>query len=142
MNKMPNIIEIKTNSLLDILILEDNEFRHNFFNQKLKAFCNLTICIDAITAIEQIRIKKFNIIFLDHDLTDRIFIDSNDLNTGYQVAKIIPETVNAKTKVIVHSLNSIGVNNICSILPHAKKFPFGTFSLVWNKKDLIIKKIA
>jgi DNA-binding response OmpR family regulator len=106
------------------LILEDNENRINWFQQR---FTDITMVDFARTAEEGIKLVQENIyslIFLDHDLGDRIFVDSNDPNTGYQVAKAIVETDNKGAQIIIHSMNPGGANAIKSLLPNATYVPF------------------
>jgi hypothetical protein len=68
--------------------------------------------------------NKYDIIFLDHDLDDRAFVDSNEANTGYQVAKELKNTINASTQCILHTMNSIGAKNMLAVLNKATYIPF------------------
>ena len=112
---------------IKILIVEDDDERIHWFRQEFGDF-SLTIVKTAQAGISYVENEKFDIIFLDHDLGNRIFVDSEDLNTGYQVAKVIPKSKNSNTPVVVHSYNPAGVQNIVSILPNSVALPFGTFS--------------
>ena len=101
-----------------ILILEDNAERilefYYMFNEHSLVVVNMAD--EAIRALE----LKFDIIFLDHDLDGRTFVDSNEKNTGYQVAKVIPNTINNTTPIVVHSWNGEGALNMKSALKNQK----------------------
>ena len=65
----------------------------------------------------------FDFIFLDHDMDGRVYVDSNEPNTGYQLAKYIAQK-GTKAEIVVHSMNMPGVENILSVLPQAKFISF------------------
>lgn len=118
---------------LEIFVLEDSEDRIKWF---LKEFndCNVTIATNANDGISIIKEKRFDIIALDHDLEffkndpqGLGFCPSDYFNTGYTVAKIIPDSINKKALIIIHSLNPVGASNIHTLLPQAHRMMFGTF---------------
>ena len=126
-----------------ILVVEDNEARRNWF-AKMFDDCDIDFAIDAEVGKKLMQEIKYNLIFLDHDLGDRSFVDSNDQNTGYQVALVKPNSVNRNTPTIVHSLNPAGAKNILDVLEnkHVWYKPFGTFdrgvfTIKYVKKDSI-----
>jgi CheY-like chemotaxis protein len=101
---------------MNILILEDNPIRADIFK---KLFKSQTLFITdkvgiAIKACEEI---VFDIMFLDHDLEGKIWMDSNKEQTGYTFCKILVQTdFQKKTLCYVHSLNPIGANNMVNLL--------------------------
>ncbi len=119
---------------MKILILEDNEDRNNSFIKWFNGH-ELIMTDNAMKAIDHLASIKFDVIFLDHDLDNRVFIDSNEPNTGYTVAKTISSTINKSTQVIVHSMNPIGARNMLDVLGESNQAfhrPFG----VWMEKIL------
>lgn len=101
-----------------IFIVEDDKWRNASFKKRF--IQHELIIIDnapeAISFLEKDR--DFDIFCLDHDLGHRAWVDSNDANTGYQVAKyLINCQEELKDKLfLVHSLNAPGAENIISLL--------------------------
>jgi response regulator of citrate/malate metabolism len=78
-----------------IFILDDDPIRINllvgYITQKFSNSEIITAdCADEAKLLLK-NTKKFSIMFLDHDLGNRIYVNSNEENTGYQVAKYIVE---------------------------------------------------
>jgi len=67
--------------------------------------------------------RYFDLMLLDHDLGGRVFVDSNEENTGYQVAKEIVKQGIYYKKAIIHTLNYSGAMNMKDILPSAEVVP-------------------
>jgi CheY-like chemotaxis protein len=107
---------------MKIFFLDDNKERHISFK---RSFPNAEI-IFAETANEAIEILSkgldYNLICIDHDLGNRIFVPSEDPNTGYQVAKFLKDK-DIKCQIIIHSCNPDGAINIQSLLPKAELMP-------------------
>jgi len=123
---------------MNIFVLDDDfENRIAWFQSAYKDH-NLVYALDAVTALDILSKRKFDLIFLDHDLGGDFLQDSNDLNTGYQVAKGLLQTINAETNVIVHSWNPAGAKRMLNILQgrargRALCYPFGRFSAdIWQ----------
>lgn len=110
---------------MKILILEDNQERIKLFKEWFKEH-DLTICETAKECLSKLHIR-YDWIFLDHDLGGEIFVDSDEENTGYQVAKKIPDTINKDTDIIIHSLNYVGAMRMKNKLKNVKYVPFGTW---------------
>lgn len=115
---------------MKILILEDSIERIKKFSKKFIGH-ELFIRNNVKDAIKTFREEKgvFDFIFLDHDLDDKIMINSKEENTGYQFAKYLNEKDLSKISIIIHSVNPIGANNIYDILKTNKtkeihKIPF------------------
>lgn len=128
MRQHPNIIKhlntltnitIDSNIVKKILILEDSPDRiikfKNMFSQNSKNFIHVDYVDTAKDAISLLEKYKYDLIFLDHDLGGKIFVNSDEENTGNTVIKQIPYTKNLSTKIIVHSHNPGGVNRMLSI---------------------------
>ena len=111
---------------MKILILEDSQARINTFKQKLNnkeyELYFFDKVKDAELALENI--GGFSVAFLDHDLDNEIFVDSNNENTGYQLAKYIAEKNIDIPSIIIHSMNVVGAQNMKSLLPKAEIIPF------------------
>lgn len=109
---------------MKILILEDDQNRIDIFKINLIGE-SVDYCIEAKEAIKLINAQKYDLIFLDHDLGGEIYVNSDDENTGYQVAKIIPNSINKDTKVIVHSFNPAGAKLMMQAIGrNAVRIPF------------------
>ena len=123
------IIRLLKELTLKILILEDSYARIQTFKQRLKGhdlffFDQVKDAKDALTLL-----GPFDVVFLDHDLDDKVFVDSADANTGYQLAKYIAEKGFKFDQIILHSMNPAGVQNMKDILPDAIIAPFPTLFL-------------
>lgn len=112
--------EIRLNNVRNIFILEDNSFRVAWFKKTFLNY-NLTIIDNAQEANKLLSEKKYDLIFLDHDLDDRVFVNSDEENTGYQVAKELGnpdrEHLNRETPAIIHSLNPAGAGRMIEAHP-------------------------
>jgi len=113
-----------------ILILEDDPNRVLKFYEMFE-YHSLTITNTSEAAIEIASSHKFDVIFLDHDLDGRVYVNSDEKNTGYQVAKILPSTINKNTPVIIHSWNGVGAKRMMGAMNesgmNSKIIHFGYF---------------
>lgn len=110
---------------MKVLILEDSIARINTFKKYLSEDHDLYFYDNVQDAKEAIELLgPFDILFLDHDLDDKIYVNSNEPNTGYQLAKWVAEKGIKFNEIILHSLNPAGVQNMKTILPEAKIVPF------------------
>ena len=117
---------------MKILILEDDLIRMKVFNRMFHKHM-ITHACNSDEAIKHLDKEKFDYIFLDHDLGGRIFVNSNEYDTGYRVAKYIPQSINKDTDVVIHSWNPAGAKNMKNILKDREKgsvecLLFGTFN--------------
>lgn len=104
---------------MTIFLLEDNHARIVTFKKLLsKKFpeAELTIAIEASQAKRLLSNSHWDVIFLDHDLGGKVFVDSSESNTGYQVAKYIKESNISYGQIITHTQNSVGGENIVNLL--------------------------
>ena len=117
-----------TPATMKILVLDDMEERQKWFADKLPKYVDnpeIFVAKDVDEAIKCFQeINEFDIMFLDHDLGGRIYVDSNDPNTGYQVAKYMVENGIKGKEIIIHTLNYAGAQNMMALLPDAKYVPF------------------
>jgi CheY-like chemotaxis protein len=107
-----------------IFILEDSEERRRIFREMLSPPHTLSFfghVKEAKTAL--VADGPFDLIFLDHDLDNRVFVDSEEENTGYQLAKYIAEN-NVRSKIIIHSMNPYGAERMQQVLPDAQRISF------------------
>lgn len=108
---------------MKIFILEDNIQRidvliANLSNHSLTITSNAPDAIDFLT-----KDSEYDFFLLDHDLGGEIFVDINEPNTGSTVAKFLGGK-NIKGKVIVHSWNTVGAQNMMAHLPKSTHIPF------------------
>ncbi len=106
-----------------VLVIEDNPFRIKKFKRELIGFI-VDYADNAHEGIILAKERKYDLIFLDHDLGNREYVDSNDPNTGFQVAKAIKGTLNESAFIVIHSANPVGAKNIQQELPQAVRAPF------------------
>ena len=105
-----------------IFFLDDMEIRQKSFKRSFPVD-NITFAKSAEEAIKILeKDLDWDLICLDHDLGNRTFVDSKDLNTGYQVAKFLSDK-NIKSTIIIHSCNPVGAENMLKLLPQAVYLP-------------------
>lgn len=101
---------------MKILILEDNGYRINKFrelfkNQELFIFDNIKDAYQSCIS------NYFPVMFLDHDLDQKIWVNSKEENTGYQFIKLLLENDCQKDSLCyIHSMNPIGANKMLNLL--------------------------
>jgi len=101
---------------LHILILEDSDERIARFKDALSSH-NVVICKTVATAIGEMYDKTFDYIFLDYDLGE-------GNRNGAEVALYLSENIRDGERVIVHSMNPVGQEEILALLPSAQVVPF------------------
>lgn len=126
---------------MDILLLDDNQHRITFFQNGLKQH-KLTVCRHARAAIRALKHKRFDVIFLDHDLDNDT--DPNNENSGSEVARFIANHEVECGSIILHSENRAGRESMagildkCQVLPYSKLKQTGlhrVLKLVDRKED-------
>ncbi|MCX6159226.1 MAG: response regulator [Ignavibacteriae bacterium] len=124
---------INNNVIKSILIVEDDPDRMSWFIENLKDNYIVTHTDNAKTAKYLLKHKKYDMMFLDHDLGGEQMASIADENTGSRVADEI-YALDIKVPVILHSHNPIGVKYMLNKLDHAKALPFGTFTIetIWE----------
>ena len=123
---------------MKILILEDNADRQQVFRRNLIGQ-EVTIVDQAQQAIQLLTENVFEMLFLDHDLGNKIFVDSfTEPNTGYAVAKWLEEHPDRQPKeIILHSLNPDGRKNMAYCLPKAQQVPFAWMLIKVNDANAV-----
>ena len=117
---------------MKIFILEDDPNRVDQFFKKLSFGHNLTV-VDNVREAKAILSKTpFDIFLLDHDLGGRVYVDSKEENTGYQLARWIVEQNISPKQIYIHSMNPTGAQNMLHELQKLKDVevqhvPFGLF---------------
>ena len=103
---------------MKILILDDDLNRHELFKLNYSGH-ELTHVCTAAAAIESMTSNIFDVVFLDHDLGGRIYVDSfGEEQTGYTVAKWLGQNPDRKPRqIFIHSFNTVGARNMHNILP-------------------------
>ena len=111
------------------LILEDDGNRIRQFKQRMLEMGWVADYVDtAPAAIKLLREKKYDIIFLDHDLGGEVYVNTSRPDTGSEVARYI--AVNpVSCPVILHTLNVPGADYMKDMIPQAIHVPF-----VWKEK--------
>jgi hypothetical protein len=102
---------------LNIFILEDSKERIDYFKKQFDNH-NLTICMEINDEVyNTLDEKRFDILFLDHDLENYIFGHKDD---GTTIAKYLTtRKLQSHAIIYVHSMNPIGANNMVKILNDA-----------------------
>jgi DNA-binding LacI/PurR family transcriptional regulator len=101
---------------MKILILEDNPIRIEKFKQLFRNQ-DLYIAENIQYAKEYCNFNEFPVMFLDHDLGNQIWVDSNEENTGYQFIKwLIENNFQKNALCYIHSMNPVGANKMMNLL--------------------------
>ena len=111
---------------MNILILEDNPERIKIFQKNLM---DETIVVEhteyACVANCLLEDKKWDVLFLDHDLGGEAYVSTDNENTGSGVARYLANHPDRKPPlIIIHSMNANGAVNIKSLLRDAVVLPF------------------
>lgn len=111
-----------------ILVVEDNPERVKKFKRELVGNI-VDYAVDASAGLEYLVSNSYGLIFLDHDLGLREMVNSDDANTGYQVALAIASDAKNTSVIVVHSCNPAGASNISRALPRAILAPFPVLNI-------------
>ena len=120
---------------MNILVLEDDPYRQKVFQQRLIGTNSLIVetVIEAISCLEN---KKWDYLFLDHDLGGEIYVAPGS-NTGYAVACWLEQHPEKQPKnIIIHSLNTYGARAMQQAVPKAQYLPG-----CWADSHLIVRQI-
>ena len=113
---------------MNILLLDDNAHRITFFQNGLKAH-KLTICRHARAAIKALKQASFDVVFLDHDLTNKA-ADLADENCGSEVARFIADYDIRCGCIILHTENAVERESMESILGESLSIPYSKLKKV------------
>jgi DNA-binding response OmpR family regulator len=106
---------------MKILILEDDNYRVRYFEERLSKH-DIEIYDVADDAIEALKRKTYDILFLDNDLGE-------NAGSGTDVADFlhsIKDNKNNNAIIIVHSWNVPAATAMKGLLPRAYFFPYGS----------------
>ena len=127
------IIRLNKKLLTAVFVLEDDQMRIEWFNKTFGDVPFLFITKDTEEAIPILRLIKFDLLFLDHDLEetsiydeDHAEYDMNRAKNGLRVAAHLRGTINQETECIIHSMNPSGASNM--LLAH----PFNTSAIPYH----------
>jgi len=114
---------------MKIFIVEDDENRITKFKDKFAHIEEAQLYItrtasEAKKVLDENKDVMWDLMLLDHDLGGRVYVESADQNTGYQVAKHIKEKGIKYYNAITHSLNPVGADNIMGQLENCNHIPF------------------
>lgn len=102
-----------------ILIVEDNEERCAWFNQKFSGRI-LDVTCDVRQAIAWLAERDYSMIMLDHDLTEEHYLSNepDDERTGYAVALWLSRHTDRQrdATILIHSLNYVGAQRMLEAL--------------------------
>jgi len=113
---------------MKILVLEDDisrikQFRESF--QFLTEIARVDYCDTAENCIELLKKEKYSLIFLDHDLGGQVYVDTNDKNTGSEVARWIEQNpLESGQQVIIHTCNPAGAKYMKDLISDSVHIPF------------------
>ena len=109
---------------MNALILEDDQVKIKQFKQRMleKGWVG-TFVETANDAIKQLSDHTFDIIFLDHDLGDEVYVSSDHKNTGAEVARWL-STNPISAQIIIHSLNPFGSKYMKDMIEGSYVIPF------------------
>jgi CheY-like chemotaxis protein len=122
-----------------VMILEDDHNRIRHFKSILELQVqDVSYHLTAESFIEQLENEtKIDLMLLDHDLGDRVYVDTKDKNTGSEVARYIVMNKDQEkfksTKFIVHSFNGPAARFMVDILRQAG-FQAAYAPGVWQKE--------
>ena len=103
---------------MNILIVEDDPNRIEWFKNSFHDDI-LFITKDTKKAIEWLKEESFELIFLDHDLGDEVYVDSGE-GTGHEVAEYIADNKLTSDLIVIHTCNPIGAVNMSRTLSDYK----------------------
>lgn len=110
------MINLNLANVKKVFVLEDSLERIVLFREFLQNK-EVVYTDDVDIAIRELRRNKFDLIFLDHDLNGKVFVDSTVEKTGFHVISCLKESINEETQVIVHSMNPEGASNMVRAHP-------------------------
>lgn len=101
---------------MKILILEDNLERKQYFDKLFRS--QTAYHVSSVTEAKDLcEAIVFDVIFLDHDLDQKIWVPSEEENTGYNFVKWLVESPYQKESLnYIHSMNPIGANKMLNLL--------------------------
>lgn len=130
--KLPTQSSLLTKTVHKLLFLDDDPQRHKVFGDIVLGAVNhevdVTQVMNAKDAIQALTDNDFDLIFLDHDLGLQQMESSLVENSGYKVACFIEENFEESPPIVLHTMNTVGVQNMMRALRNHEVIvaPFGT----------------
>jgi CheY-like chemotaxis protein len=122
---------------MKILLLEDDPNRVEQFQQRVKELnernnikFELVHVETAKDCIDKLETDKFKLVLLDHDLGGEVYVDTDNTNTGSEVARWMnknPDKIKG-VSIITHTFNPAGAKNIVALVPQCGYVPS-----IWTK---------
>lgn len=115
-----------------ILILEDDPERMKTFRRSAEMCSGNGHSIEIIhhdtawECIQDMNRLDFDLVFLDHDLDGRVYVQTTDPNCGTRVALFLEEWRDVRArhgKVIVHSFNEGAAKGMVALVPNSEWIP-------------------
>ena len=122
---------------MKILVLEDDierirQFRNSF--KSLTGIKEIHYCDMASNCVELLKKEKYGLIFLDHDLGGEMFVDTQNKNTGSEVARWIEQNpLENGQQVIIHTANPAGAKYMTQLIKNSVHIPFVWVEEVFKK---------
>ena len=111
-----------------VLVLDDDSSRQRAFMRGLLNY-NVTIVTTAKEAIEALKRREWDAVFLDHDLKG--VVEESGPGTGYEVAEWLAQNPKRQPpQIFIHTFNPAGAKKMQQALPSAVYHPG-----VWAKLD-------
>ena len=115
---------------MNVLILEDAKYRIKEFRSYMP-FAKIVKMVD--DCIEQLEKESWDILFLDHDLDDDVYVNPDEYNTGSEVVRWIVKNKPEIEQIIVHTHNEkvgeIMTNDLCKSGYKAVRKKFSSLNL-------------
>jgi NAD+-processing family protein with receiver domain len=111
-----------------VFILEDDPNRIHWFERAFKGQVGTIEAMnpeDALYLLKDLNIETIDLFFFDHDLGGP-FKPPFSIDVAKYLAETDPYIGN---RVIIHSLNPGGAENLKEVMSGAKVLPFGTFEI-------------
>lgn len=125
---MPKAYRITMKKNDSVFLLEDSEARIEWFKKQCPG---VVVAETALQAIDILKDKEFDWVFLDHDLglLDYAGYSAGGEGTGRDVARFLSGTGYIAKHCIIHSWNPKGAAAMKDILQGAVAIPFGQFDI-------------
>ena len=113
---------------MNIFILEDDQRRMVYFNRSFLGDNTIHHFEDVKPAIAflESNVNKIDRFYLDHDLGGESYVDSNEFNTGFTVAKFLSGVDMDYSKITIHSMNHPAAIRMNGVLPGSNILPFNS----------------
>ena len=112
---------------MKFFILEDDPRRMVYFRERFLEYGIIYHFTDVDPALDflQDHANEMDFLFLDHDLGGETYVNSNEYNTGYTIAKYLRGIKDFDySKVIIHSMNTVGSRKMMDCMPGSVIIPF------------------